>query len=93
MTSNDYIKAYAMQKAGSGINTYYKRIIEDNSTITYLSLYKHELIDKECYFVKQTFYKKKLNKRTQNYGVLGRAHFTFGIENTTFPFLDLEREI
>lgn len=90
MTSNDYIRAYAMQKAGSGINTYYKRTIEDNSTIVYLKLYKHEMIDKECYLVKQTYYKKKLNPKTQTYGVLGKAHFTFGITNNTFHYLDLE---
>lgn len=90
MNSNDYISAYAMQKVGSGINLYYKRVIEDGSTITTLTLYKHELIDNECYLVKQTYYKKKLNKKTNTLGVLGMPKFTFGIKNTTFPYLDLE---
>ena len=92
MTSQDYIKAYAMQKVGKGINTHYKRTLEDTDKIIYLSLYKHELVDKECYLVKQIYYKRKLNKRTQTYGVLGQAHFTFGIKNNTFHYLDLEEE-
>lgn len=90
MNSNDYISAYAMQKVGHGIDTHYKRVIEDSEKIIYLSIYKHELVDKECYFVKQTYYKKKLNKKTNTLGVFGVPKFTFGIKNTTFPYLDLE---
>lgn len=89
MTSSNIIKTYEMQKVNDGGDIYYKRVFEEDGKLVTLTLHKMELIN-ECYFVRQVFYKHKLNPKTQLYGVLGKAHMTFGIKNTTFKNRNLD---
>lgn len=91
MTSSQYIDYYGMTPVGNGSNRYYRRKIEKGQNTLIMTLYKMELTN-ECYLVKQTLYSGKFNPKTQTYGVLGKAYFTFGIKNTTFKHSEAEEE-
>lgn len=83
MTSSDYIRAYSMRKVGHGVEAYYVRDVERDGNLVRLSIHKLELVN-ECYLVKQTFYRQKIDPATGLLGKWGKPHMVFGIKNTTF---------
>lgn len=83
MKASDYIRAYAMQRKGTGLDCYYERRFEKNGNIVSLSIKKIDMTN-ECFFVKKIFYRKKLNLTTGMVGVWGEPKMTFGIIDDIF---------